>query len=840
MKAFAFLNGSKKTQQQGLHHDQQTLPQLLVSKSSYEHDEPPFSAPASSSLPSSTRSNGSSSLKARPALSLRLPRRSNERIFSGNHTLPAPDPKSRSPIYTRFGFSKSSSQLPGPPILTVQTTGGSNPTTPTNINPPVPAVPSHFVAQTSPRSVKPQDLPDEESPASFGILRAERAYKKRATVHPNNTSSTVQTIGASPASLGPTDEPATSVLLQRRRAKSMGSSANRSDISALKIPPPLQLPPPMPLPVRLDSASSIHTQDNRPLTSSLLAPMSLTSSSPLSATLSLGPGSTEASATATIVASPLSPGLATSSPLSGSGILRLRSESNSSRARSESNSSRARSESNSSATSFYRFGNYSSNLQACDESSATVFSSRPSSIKVRPRNGSGLSSSSGHGVALRLDDVCDSFLKEVKEDLKQDIGPLFMNEKRKKPRSSEPAVKGRPAPLTPTIEVPQAQKIPSVPLVPASAPATIVSFCHDPPLTAGTSPPTPEFRILSKAWSVAESESVDSQISSTTQLTPTKKRLYGADGVPRMRVTAPKEDGVSRQCASNSGTAISKTKSMDSISSLPYLRFSMIQREPTQLRNESDSDPTNGPCIQMSPRVSSLDLALPPAPVRTSSDGEVPLTTPPDERPISTFSIDSVNSQFSNFSLSLFPSPPSVPIIRPTTDKGTFTTDAQCWEGEKLGSTEGENYQETRVLQFRSIVPSRKTNLHNIILLNSIKTPRAPSRAIAPDPTVSRCSSPYKSKSASLAPEDTLLAAPNYEALLKGMEEVKDAGPTSASMHYTPSVAGPREASSSSKLRSLFSSSVGSMSSHGQESIESPESTKSNGDGSRFQWGYAL
>ncbi|CAG7848499.1 SubName: Full=Uncharacterized protein {ECO:0000313/EMBL:CCA66599.1} [Serendipita indica DSM 11827] len=799
MKAFAFLNGSKKTQQQGLHHDQQTLPQLLVSKSSYEHDEPPFSAPASSSLPSSTRSNGSSSLKARPALSLRLPRRSNERIFSGNHTLPAPDPKSRSPIYTRFGFSKSSSQLPGPPILTVQTAGGSNPTTPTNINPPVPAVPSHFVAQTSPRSVKPQDLPDEESPASFGILRAERAYKKRATVHPNNTSSTVQTIGASPASLGPTDEPATSVLLQRRRAKSMGSSANRSDISALKIPPPLQLPPPMPLPVRLDSASSIHTQDNRPLTSSLLAPMSLTSGSPLSATLSLGPGSTEASATATIA----------------------QSESNSSRARSESNSSRARSESNSSATSFYRFGNYSSNLQACDESSATVFSSRPSSIKVRPRNGSGLSSSSGHGVALRLDDVCDSFLKEVKEDLKQDIGPLFMNEKRKKPRSSEPAVKG-------------------LPLVPASAPATIVSFCHDPPLTAGTSPPTPEFRILSKAWSVAESESVDSQISSTTQLTPTKKRLYGADGVPRMRVTAPKEDGVSRQCASNSGTAISKTKSMDSISSLPYLRFSMIQHEPTQLRNESDSDPTNGPCIQMSPRVSSLDLALPPAPVRTSSDGEVPLTTPPDERPISTFSIDSVNSQFSNFSLSLFPSPPSVPIIRPTTDKGTFTTDAQCWEGEKLGSTEGENYQEARVLQFRSIVPSRKTNLHNIILLNSIKTPRAPSRAIAPDPTVSRCSSPYKSKSASLAPEDTLLAAPNYEALLKGMEEVKDAGPTSASMHYTPSVAGPREASSSSKLRSLFSSSVGSMSSHGQESIESPESTKSNGDGSRFQWGYAL
>ena len=824
MKAFAFLNGSKRTQQQPQPRNQQSLPQLLVSRSSREHDDPPLSAPASSPH-SSTRSNASS-LRARPALSLRLPRRSNDSIFSANATL-LPDTKPRSPIYTRFGFSKSSSQLPSPPVLNVPKAGGSNPPTPTSTTPPVPVIPSHLASHSSPRSVKPQDLPDEGSPARSGIPRAEQAFKQTSAVQ-SSKATIVDATGNCATSLDTINKPATSILLQRRRARSMGSSMNREDTSTLKIPPPLQLAPPMPLAVRLDSATSIQMQNDRVATSSLLTPTSLGSSSPMSTTVSLS----HSPQTTTTSPTPLSPGPATSSPRAGSGMLRLRSESNSTRSRSESNSSRARSESNSSATS-YRLGNYSSNLQACNESPTTAFSSRPNSIKVRPRNGSGLSSGSGTGIGLRLDDVCDSFLKEVKQDLKQDMGPLFMNDKRKKPRSSEPAVKGRPTPLTPAIE---GRQFPPLPPVPASAPATVVSFRHN-PSTAEIPSPKQEFRILSKTWSVVESESSGSQILSTAQSTPTKNRPSGAESLPRMQVTAPQEEPEHEQHTTFHEGYISKTQSMDSISSLPYLRFSVAHREGIKALDEANFSPVDQIVAQTSSWASCLDLSLPPALVRTNSEGEVPLNTPPDERPISAFSIDSITSRFSDFSLSLFPSPPSVPTIRPTTEDGTFATASEDWEDDTSTPRKGEAYN--RVLQFKSIVPSRKTNLHNIILLNSIKGSRESSRATTPNPVMARGSSPVKSKSASPGPDDTPLAAPNYVALLKGMEG-QEHTPTSRPMYYTTSAGSPRKISSSSKLRSLFNSSVGSMSSHGKESVESPESTKSNSDNSKFQWGYAL
>jgi hypothetical protein len=90
-----------------------------------------------------------------------------------------------------------------------------------------------------------------------------------------------------------------------------------------------------------------------------------------------------------------------------------------------------------------------------------------------------------------------------------------------------------------------------------------------------------------------------------------------------------------------------------------------------------------------------------------------------DSRPDSTYSQCSQASRFSQFSLSLFPSPPSVPHVRPTTENGTFRTgrgaptpssynDYRQVGGEDTG---------TPTLLFKPIVPSTRAKPHVRLML---------------------------------------------------------------------------------------------------------------------------
>ncbi|CAG8630305.1 1087_t:CDS:2 [Acaulospora colombiana] len=227
MKAFAFLNGSKKSQQNRQRGEQGRQLSIMVknTRTSSEYDQneqqsstrpSPSPAPSTRSFFSSRSSSGrtgtsgyesvpltpnqSSSSKSRPSLSLAFGRPSP--APPSPHEDALPEQKPRSPVYTRFIFSKSSPQLPQDPIGPLST---SNPPEPPFSAPPVPLLPARFA---TPEPVVPLwALPSSPAQDSFAT--------QRATLKPPKASSSVE------AFKGPLSENSVSesVLLQRRRAK---------------------------------------------------------------------------------------------------------------------------------------------------------------------------------------------------------------------------------------------------------------------------------------------------------------------------------------------------------------------------------------------------------------------------------------------------------------------------------------------------------------------------------------------------------------------------------------------------------------------------------------------
>ncbi|PVG03505.1 hypothetical protein CPB86DRAFT_810602 [Serendipita vermifera] len=363
MKAFAFLNGSKKSQQNRQRGEQGRQLSIMVNntRTSSEYDQgehqsstrpSPSPAPSTRSFFSSRSSSGrtgtsgyesvpltpnqSSSTKSRPSLSLAFGRPSP--APSSPHEEAVPEQKPRSPVYARFIFSKSSPQLPQDPIGPLST---SNPPEPPFSAPPVPLLPARFA--TPEPTVPLWALPSSSAQDSFAT--------QSATLKPPKASSSVE------AFKGPLSEAAVSesVLLQRRRAKSLGNgngTVPENRVTNLRI-----------VPVKTSATTAV--------------PLSATSTSTSTPTPTPSGKS---------LRTPITPHSSASSSSHHTSYYRPRGESHSSRARSESNSSRARSESSVSASSCSRGGGGSY---------------RP---KAKPTN-------------THLDDIWGGFLKEIDEDI---------------------------------------------------------------------------------------------------------------------------------------------------------------------------------------------------------------------------------------------------------------------------------------------------------------------------------------------------------------------------------------------------------------------------------------
>ncbi|KIM29399.1 hypothetical protein M408DRAFT_328676 [Serendipita vermifera MAFF 305830] len=732
MKAFAFLNGSKKQQQQQQQQQLQPLQQLqqprrqrekrkqlsisITPRSSQETEsgtlqpsrvQSPaystisfFSTKSSSSRagsgantpePSqtfhfidggSTRSVnggnavGGSTAKPRPSLTSLRPRLSSDGNHHASSELPQKTP-GRLNIYSRFGFSKSSSQLPQ-----------ELPTTPTYpTHPPLPILlPPVVMPSALPEVIEPV-VPNRQYQLLHQQMFPDDAAAAATLPPPQPAASAVRVdldspplvpasaIAAAPAPPRPPktnlsyenlrepdleDPVSTSILLQRRRAKSLGHAnvgdAAQRRVTALKIPLPNTEPvPPLPS-ARTDTASSylfptatpLHAPASKALTTILPpTPLSLsratTPTSELGFNLALAPN-------------------------------RIRSESNanSMRSRSESGSSRARSESNASAASSSRHGH-----------------GYPSSYKA-----SRMSKTLPMG---RLDNMWDGFLKEIDEDM-TDLVPNISS-----------------ATLTPT-RPPRIEGDDLFEEGPKTAPSPR-SRAASSPLRKGTAKLVP-VRSL-----------VDVKPIIPLSIPGPKHDLRPVRSFPSPPMTAPlltttTSSGTIALATSDgfsSATTIGKSVSHDSMSSLPYLNSpdSSLRQSPDpsevqilQARIVQSQQPTFVQSLSStnlrSLEPSSLTSPKPPSPVLARAS----LFSEEDSRPCSTYSQCSQVSGYSQFSLSQFPSPPSVPVVRPTTDTGTFRL-------SRLGLTETESkaasvpiaattVATTLPLRFKPIVPSSR------------------------------------------------------------------------------------------------------------------------------------
>lgn len=650
MKAFAFLNGSKKSQQQRQNQQRKPLSITIETPRSSQEHEPVYShqiqpsrvqSPAYSTISffsskssssrtgsgantpemyamdgGSTRTNGTTA-KSRPSLTILRPRLSSD----GNHH-PSSEPPQKSGgrlnIYSRFGFSKSSSQLPQ-----------EVPTTPTYPTPPplpVPALPV-TVPVTPNRQYQllhQQMFPEEATGSTLqpGLTGLQVDLDSPPLIPARPPKVNIEFDHLKEPDL---DDPiSTSIILQRRRAKSLGyaNSGAGQGMTALKIPLPTTTADPTP-PLPPSRAETV---------------------SEMGLSLELTP-------------------------------TRMRSESNanSMRSRSESNSSRARSESNSSAASSSRQGHgYSSSYRA-------------SRVSKTATTG-------------RLDNMWDGFLKEVDEDMSdlctslrststtptrpariegdglyEDNAKVIRTAPSPRSRAASSPIRRGTAKLAPAPPAPV--MIDPLPKTPLSAPGsrpdlrTVRSF-PSPPMTA------PIFTTTTSSGTIA------------------------------MTTSGRFPNGTFKKSASH-----------DTLSSLPYLNSpgSSFQQSPDpadfQILRARIVQPQQPTFVQsLSPTIPPPLRSLVPSPLPTTKP---PSPTPEEERPCSTYSQSSQFSGFSQFSLSQFPSPPSVPLVRPTTDAGTFRM-SRIGAGQpaiEAGAQSTGAGRETLPLKFKPIVPSTRVKL---------------------------------------------------------------------------------------------------------------------------------
>ena len=705
MKAFSFLNGSKKSQQQPLRRQQPAHTQLSVNIAELSQDYDPAysdqsSAPRSTGLQSpaystisffsswsapsrtgsgantpepthSTHPIGSGSGrsnaghgKSRPSLTLLRPRISND----GNH-LSAEKPGVGGGgsgggllnIYSRFGFSRSSSQLPQdqPPT----------PTYPTP--PPLPGIPVVSIAPALPSTapVTPnrqyqllhqQMFPETtvESPQQIpSVQQIEREPSPIATQPPKvGRSVDGHEIAAlhNPAS--------TSLILQRRRAKSLGNtnsgSTSHRTPTALKIPAPSAEPaPPLP-PSRAESVKS--------------------SSIPRPVNAYLPPANAHTTA---LPPTPMSSASSLTSELASQAPSRVRSESGSTRLRSESSSSRARSESTSSSASSSRHGHGYSSSYKSRSAKATAMG--------------------------RLDDFWDEFLKEIDEDMSDlcvDTAPI----------QSAAATPTRP------IRIEEHDRFLCARGTNQADPPVLRPRASSSPRRKGTKPILEPLKLDSSKL-IAQTITVDPKSNLRTV------RSLHSPPLTAPLVTAAKFPDPKRRTDGSPPGPLTKSVPHDSPSLLPYLgsSSSFFQRSPDSSKGQlAHIPPQSPPTFVRSLSHANLrsfdsrSSSQPPTPQPStpqptpvqhfSREPTSPGPDPEDSRPCSTHS---QCSQASQFSLSLFPSPPSVPLIRTTTDNGTFGTvaspssDKDHWQAE-------ERTMGTPTLRFKPIVPSTRAKPH--------------------------------------------------------------------------------------------------------------------------------
>ncbi|KAG8806190.1 hypothetical protein FRC17_005135 [Serendipita sp. 399] len=458
-----------------------------------------------------------------------------------------------------------------------------------------------------------------------------------------------------------------------------------------------------------------------------------------------------------------------------------------------------------------------------------------------------MSVGSGVGVGLKLDDICDGFLKDIDEDAQESGSELlFMTEKsspRKRGIAQVQKQRSFEKFLSPQ-ESKAAHKAPSLPSTIASAPPTILTFGTTRSRAQSFGNAQAPVR-LPQSISTTESDSGSSMYSALSQMTPTKNsRSLRRQDVPMLsfdRQRAVMTPSSGEKCAQ-----LVASVSGASLSSLPYLRSPEFAHEVgVAACDKHEPLLPSQPSSQTFPTLESDDLIHypvrnPPPEIDTVSD--LPVIPPKEAHFVSQppfahsqhqdprasiWSVTSTNSQFSQFSLSLFPSPPSVPIVRPTTDKGTFPSSMS--EAEGLVVPETENGQNTLPYRFKSIVPSRRTpRLQRMLLTDDLSTLSSHSRSN------SNSSYPLTVGESSQQPgsprTESPLPPPNYAALLRSMEAP---GPldTSGTGVY---VGHPEE-----KTPSAFGN-YGLGYTRGLPNIVSEENARPGSANSRLQWGYAL
>jgi len=733
------LSKSRTSQDQS-RHDQISTPSMTPSPiPSPTHSTISFGAISSGSL-GAVHTRGP---KPRPSLSMLRP--------LGFHTIGSEghgqsEQRTRSPIYSRFGFNRSTPQLPPrpadvdndppssakTPVFQESNSRPPMPTRPTPLPPPPSksaAIPSANQIDASPNWIELAVIPP---PVPSSPPRPDSQISRRSPGKPNRSIDGLEV----PLENGLS----TSTLLQRRRAKSLGPAANAageegsgntnigSQITNLVIPPlvidktPLTLQPGTPTSI---SPISLPTTPGGPLLGPISAPLQ-------SRSYLTYPHSHLPSPVPSRSQSPFN------RHRSESGSSRSRSESNSSsRTRSESNSSRARSESNASNSSSSRHGHRS----------------KRASVRA---------------TMIKLDDVWSGFLKEVDEDLAELSGTIGGLEEGKD---------GSLNPLTPSETIKSSLVKPTPPLrsqIPTTA----------------TTPKPGANHTLSKS-------------SSKIFVTVSPSASSGNIGSVNMQ-------------------------SEDSDSSLPYLRTPEASfnpsPDPNTLQAHGPLKHSAPPLVTQSPQLAQLWQA-------DKNSNRISTTTIDSEgsRPGSSY------SQMSHFSLSMFPSPPSVPVVRPTIENGTFGVGpvGSSNDGHESETGIGSAPGSAKMLKFKPIVQPSGAGRSLIRTLFSARDKElaseggsrtaTPSRSPTPTPSDPGLSVWTSDSSEASVIMQSRSPTPNYEALLKSMESRKGGEPFQA-----PFVSA--ENTFPQAPHSLFDVGTG-----GGNGASRPGTADS-----KFQWGYAL
>jgi hypothetical protein len=773
MKAFAFRS-SKKSQQQSQSQPRQPQQQrsrtnfqlsLSLSKARTSQDQPrheqiPTPSMTPSPIPSPTHSTisfgaiSAGSLgaahtrgpKPRPSLTMLRPLGFYTVGSEGHGQF---EQRTRSPLYSRFGFNRSTPQLPPrsadvdgaplsakTPVFLESNSRPPIPTRPTPLPPPPPqktAIPLTNQTDASPRlielSVIPPPVPS----------RRDSQIPRQSPGRPNRSIDGLEV----PLENGLS----TSTLLQRRRAKSLGPTGNGGGEEGSDVGPRITN---LVIPPLVIDQTPLNLQPGTPtsISPTLSLPTPMTPGGPL-----LGPSSAPLQSRSYLTYPHFhSPSPATSR--SQSPAYRHRSESSASRARSESHSSsRTRSESNSS--------------RARSESNASNSSSS--------RHGHRSKRASVRATMNRLDDMWSDFLKEVDEDLAELSGTKGSFEEGKETSSN---------PLTPS-ETIKGSLVNPIPPLRSQTPTT--STTPKPVATHG----------LSKS---------SSKIVVTISPSPSSENIGGVS-----------------------------MKSRDSDSSLPYLRTPETSFDPSPdpntLQPHGPLKHSVPPPVMQMVGSQSPQLAQLWQPDKNSNRISIATLESEDSRPGSSY------SQMSQFSLSMFPSPPSVPVIRPTTENGTFrigpvgSSNDGHGDGTGIGSAPGN----AKTIRFKPIVQPSGPGRSLIKSLFFAKDKESasessgsrtatPSRSATPTPSDPGLPIWRSDSSEASAIMQSRSPTPNYDALLKSMESRKIGEPFQPSFVSTGNTF-------PQAPHSLFDVGTG-----GSGNGASRPGTAD----SKFQWGYAL